>query len=185
MRCPGPPCTKGSDHCWQNNGKHYPLWPHHVRMLADHMQAGKPLNGHDDVPEEFRRPVRDAEREREEREQKERDKLRKRKQRDSDGSGVGIMANRCLRCVTGSGIPPSLPRSPSPVFPTSPLIRLNLLREDAVREYSAWHRGQVGTEEQKQHYDAARELTLKEYYDLNILIPDKKSCTVSTSSMEY
>jgi len=138
------------------------------------MQAGKPLNGHDDVPEEFRRPVRDAEREREEREQKERDKLRKRKRRDSDGSGVGIIANRCLRCVTGSGIPPSLPRSPSPVFPTSPLIRLNLPREDAVREYSAWHRGQVGTEEQKQHYDAARELTLKEYYDLNILIPDKK-----------
>ena len=25
MRCPGPPCTKGSDHCWQNDGKHYPL----------------------------------------------------------------------------------------------------------------------------------------------------------------
>jgi hypothetical protein len=69
---PGPPCRKGSDHCWQNDGKHFPLWPHHVRMLADHMQAGKPLNGHDDVPEEFRRLVRDAEREREEREQKER-----------------------------------------------------------------------------------------------------------------
>ena len=36
-------------------------------MLAEHMQVGKPLNGHDDVLEEFRRVVRDAEREREER----------------------------------------------------------------------------------------------------------------------
>jgi hypothetical protein len=172
MRCPGPPCTKGSDHCWQNDGKHFPLWPHHVRMLADHMQAGKPLNGHDDVPEEFRRLVRDAEREREEREQK--DKTRKRKRRDSDGSGAGIMVNQCLRCVTGSGIPPSIPRSPSLVFPTSPLIQLDLPREAAVREYSAGHQSQVGTEEQKHHYDAARELTLKECYDLNMLTTNKK-----------
>ena len=174
MRCPGPPCTKASDHCWQNDGKHYPLWPHHVRMLADHMQEGKPLNGHDDVPEEFRRIVRDAEREREERVQKERDKTRKRRRRDSDGSAAGGMANPCLRCITGNGITPSIPHSPSLVFPTSPLIRLDLPREDAVREYSAWHQGQVGTEEQKKHYDTARELTLKECYDLNILTTNKK-----------
>lgn len=73
MRCPGRPCTKG-DHCWQNEGKHYQLQPHHVRMLADHLLAGKILNGHDDVPENFRRLVLDDEREREEREQKEREK---------------------------------------------------------------------------------------------------------------
>ena len=101
--------------------------------------------------------VRDAEREREEREQK--DKTRKRKRRDSDGSSAGIMVNQCLRCVEGSGILPNLPRSPSLVFPTPPLIRLDLPREDAVREYSAWHQSQVGTEEQKDHYDVARELT--------------------------
>lgn len=56
MRCPGRPCTKG-DHCWQFEGKHHPLQPHHVRMLADHLQVGKVLNGHDDVPDNFRRLV--------------------------------------------------------------------------------------------------------------------------------
>jgi hypothetical protein len=63
MRCPGPPCRKGG-HCWIH-GKHHPLHPHHVRLkiLADHLQAGKPLNGYDDVPETFRRLVLDDERE--------------------------------------------------------------------------------------------------------------------------
>lgn len=139
MCCPGPPCRKGSDHCWQNDGKHFPLWPHHVRMLADHLQAEKPLNGHDDVREEFRRLVRDAEREREEREQKERDTTRKRRRRNSDGSAAGIMANQCHRCVAGSGVVANLPISPSIVFLTTPLIRLDLPREVAVGEYSAWH----------------------------------------------
>ncbi|KAK4245795.1 hypothetical protein C7999DRAFT_42690 [Corynascus novoguineensis] len=144
-------------------------------MLADHMQAGKPLNGHDD----------DAEREREEREHKERAKTRKRRRRDSDGSVAGgtcIMANQCHRCVAGSGVAPNLPTSPSIVFPTSPsivfptspLIQLDLPREVAVREYSAWHQDQVCTDEQKQHYDAARELTLKQCYDLNILTINPK-----------
>ncbi|KAK1722921.1 uncharacterized protein BDZ83DRAFT_409201 [Colletotrichum acutatum] len=76
MRCPGRPCTKG-DHCWQHDGKHYRLLPHHVRMLADHLQAGRPLNGHDDVPDEFRRLVQEDERERDEREQRDREDHRR------------------------------------------------------------------------------------------------------------
>jgi hypothetical protein len=142
-------------------------------MLAEHMQAGKPLNGHDDVPEEFRRLVRDAEREREEREQKEREKSRKRRRRDSDGSVAGVLANQCHRCGAGSGVAPNVPPSPSIVFPNSPLARLNVPREDAVKAYSAWHQAQVCTEEQKQHYDAARELTLARCYDLNMLTINK------------
>ena len=173
MRCPGPPCTKGSDHCWQNDGKHYPLWPHHVRMLAEHMQAGKPLNGHDDVPEEFRRLVRDAEREREEREQKEREKTRKRRRRSSDGSAASILANKCHRCGPRSGVAPDISTSPTIVFPNSPLAQLNIPREEAVKAYSAWHQAQVCTEEQKKHYNTAQELTLSRCYDLNMLTINK------------
>lgn len=105
MRCPGRPCTKG-DHCWQNEGKHYQLQPHHVRMLADHLQAGRALNGHDDVPDNFRRLVLDDEREREEREQKERDKqrdkeqYRKRRRRDCDGSSAGLTGVHCHHCAS-------------------------------------------------------------------------------------
>ncbi|KAK4139206.1 uncharacterized protein C8A04DRAFT_40902 [Dichotomopilus funicola] len=131
MRCPGPPCTKGSDHCWQHDGKHYPLWPHHVRMLAEHMR------------------------------------------RDSDGSAAGILSNQCHRCGPGSGAAPNIPASPNIVFPNSPLARLNVPREGAVKAYSAWHQAQVCTEEQKQHYNAARELTLAQCYDLNMLTINK------------
>jgi hypothetical protein len=96
---------------------------------------------------------------REEREQKEREKTRKRRRRDSDGSAAGILVNQYHRCGTGSGVAPNIPPSPNIVFPTSPLARLNIPREDAVKAYSAWHQAQVCTEEQKQHYDAARQLT--------------------------
>ena len=40
-------------------------------MLADHLQAGNPLNGHDDVPDNFRQLLLDEEKEREERERNE------------------------------------------------------------------------------------------------------------------
>lgn len=46
-----------------------------MRMLADHLLAGKDLNGHDDVLDNFRRLVLDDEREREGREVKEREKM--------------------------------------------------------------------------------------------------------------
>ncbi|KZL80244.1 hypothetical protein CI238_13294 [Colletotrichum incanum] len=124
MRCTGPPCTKG-DHCWQSEGKHHRLLPHYVRMLADHLQAGRPLNGHDDVPDEFRRLVLEDEREREQRE--ERDK--------------------------------------------SPF---DLPRDDAVRAYTTWQQLQVGSEEQKEHYRTAQELTLAQGYDLNMLAANQE-----------
>lgn len=45
--------------------------PHHVRILADYLLAGKDLNGYDDVLDNFRRLVLDDEHEQEERELKE------------------------------------------------------------------------------------------------------------------
>jgi hypothetical protein len=106
-------------------------------MLADHLQAGKILNGHDDVPENFRRLVMDNDREREVREQKQRDKERKRKRRDSVGSSAGLTAIHCHRYATGcTAIATS--SSPILVFPTSPLMEFGFPREDAVRVYSAW-----------------------------------------------
>ncbi|KAK2020576.1 hypothetical protein LX32DRAFT_716414 [Colletotrichum zoysiae] len=36
----------------QSEGKHHRLLPHHVKMLADHLQAGRPLNGYD-VPRDI------------------------------------------------------------------------------------------------------------------------------------
>ncbi|KAH7119412.1 hypothetical protein B0J13DRAFT_532507 [Dactylonectria estremocensis] len=143
-------------------------------MLADHLQSGKVLNGHDDVPDNFRRLVLDDERDRQEREQKEREKQRekeqrrKRRRRDSDGSSVGITAVHCHRCATGDLDTPQM------VFPTSPLLEFDLSREDAVTAYSVWQRSQVSTEEQKKSYDSAQELTLAHCFDLDMLASNQE-----------
>ncbi|KAL0930260.1 uncharacterized protein CTRU02_214335 [Colletotrichum truncatum] len=178
MRCPDRSCTKG-DHCWQYEGKHYRLLPHHIRMLADHLQAGRVLNGHDDVPDEFRRLVMADAREQEEREQKELEKLRKpkRRRRYSDDSSSSLAAVRCHRCALlpgDPGIGTSAPSTPQMVFSSSSLPGCGLFREDAVRAYTVWQQSQVSTEEQKEHYDAVQELTLAHCYDLDMLAANQK-----------
>lgn len=136
MRCPGRPCTKG-DHCWISEGKHFPLRPHHIRIIADHLQAGRPFNGHEDVPEEFHRLVIADEREQEERQQKERDRARrsKRRRRDSDGSSAGMRTVLCHRCTLPNINTTNVPPTPRLVFPTSPIVYSDLSREDIVRTY--------------------------------------------------
>lgn len=111
MRCLGPPCTKG-DHCWQNEGRYYRLQPHHVRLLAEYLQQGKPLEGHDDVPEEYRRLVKADDRQWDERQRKqqERQRRRKRRRRCSDASSASSVHDK--------------PSTPVINFPTSPLIGL-------------------------------------------------------------
>lgn len=161
MRCPGRPCTKG-DHCWQHEGMHYPLRPHHVRMLADHIQAGKPLNGHDDVPEEFRRLVVDDQREQEERQRRERDKTQNRKRRRRE-------SNDSLSIATGS----CHHDTPDMAFPTSPL-ELDLSNDDAIRAYSVWHRTRVSSE-QKGYYDEIEALTLANCFTLDMIASNQNN----------
>lgn len=169
MRCPGLPCTKG-DHCWQFESKHYQLHPHHVRMLADHLQAGKPLNGHEDVPETFRRLVLDDERDREAREEKEREereKQRRRKRRRRDSDSTMTIHCHSQQCTSGGRATPEL------VFPTTPLMGFNEPREDLVRAYSVWQRCQV-SEEQKGFYEQMQHLTLHHGYDLDMIVSNQE-----------
>lgn len=133
MECGDQLCTKGSDHCWRHEGKHYPLLPHHVRILVEHLRTGKSLKGHDDVPDDFRRLVQDDDRQREERELKERDKLqsRKRKRRDSDSSSHGMRMITCP-CAPVHGTASNTLSTPRMVFPTSPIVELNLPRDEHI-----------------------------------------------------
>lgn len=168
MRCTGPPCTKG-DHCWQSEGKHHRLLPHHVRMLADHLQAGRPLNGHDDVPDEFRRLVPEDEREREQREEREKKSSRMRSRYDSDHPSEVVLV-QCRGCAAANGHP----ASPLLIFPSSPLPACDLPRDDAVKVYTSWQQSQTGSEEQKEHYGTAQELTLAQGYDLDMLAANQQ-----------
>lgn len=167
MRCPGLPCTKG-DHCWQYEGRHIPLYPHHIRMLADYLQAGKPWNGHDDVPETFRRLVLDDERDQKAREEEEREKERRRKRRRRDSDGA--MTIHCHSQLCDTGGPASTPEL---VFPTSPLMGFDERREDLVRAYSVWQRCQV-SEEQKGFYEQMQHLSLHHGIDLDMIVSNQK-----------
>lgn len=126
------------------------------------------MNGHDDVPDLFRQLVLADEREKEERQRKEREKLqsRKRRRRDSDSSHDMRMIH--CACAPDRGAASGAPLTPRMVFPTSPVVQLNLPRGEAVRVYNTWHCSQVTTE-QIQYYDDALDLTLKHCYDLNVL----------------
>ncbi|KAE9565849.1 hypothetical protein CGMCC3_g17975 [Colletotrichum fructicola] len=144
-----------------------------ITITATFYYAGRPLNGHEDVPDEFRRLVLEDERELEEREQreKERSSRRKRTRRDSDLSSSDVRFVQCHPCVGGASKTPASPRL---VFQSTPLQRMGLPREDAVRAYSTWQQSQVSTDEQKDHYAMARDLTLAHGYDLNMLAANQE-----------
>ena len=169
MRCTGPPCTKGT-HCWQNQGKHHRLLPHHMRMLAEHLQAGNTLNGHDDVPENFRQQILDEEREREERERKEREKDRDRQRRVTDETLFAVPYH-----PVAHGVASNNPTTPKMVYPTTPLVRLDMSSEAAVTAYSVWQRSQVSTDDQKAYYSLAEEVTIANGCTLD-LIASNQDC---------
>jgi hypothetical protein len=163
-------CTNGSDHCMDIDGKHLRLLPHHVGQLADHLQAGKPLNDYDDVPPELCRMIQDDARQREEMQQKERDRVqsRKRKRGDSSGSSRGMTMIHC-QCALSHAPSSNSPSTPRMVFPTSPVVELSLPKDEAVKEYTKWQRSRVAAEDWKQNYDRAQELTLSHGYSLNVI----------------
>ena len=56
----------------------------------------------------------------------------------------------------------------------SPVVGLNLPRDDVVRAYNEWQRSQVSTAEQKEYYNMAQDLTLAHCYDLNMLATNQE-----------
>jgi hypothetical protein len=131
-------CTNGSNYYVDLDGKHLRVLPHYVGILVDHLQAGNPLKGYNDLPPEFRRLVHNDTRQREEREERERKTIRSHKRRrGSDSSIQGLRIIQCPYAPTHSS-PSNAPSTPRMVFPTSPVIKLNLPREETVKKYKSW-----------------------------------------------
>ncbi|ENH67180.1 hypothetical protein FOC1_g10000326, partial [Fusarium oxysporum f. sp. cubense race 1] len=139
--------------------------PHHVKMLADHLQGGEKLDRHDDVPNEFRRLAMYDERDWEERERDARSQAAAARlgRRDSFGEPTGVTVVHCPQNT------PSSPSTPRVAFPTTPLVKYDLPREAAPIAYSVWQRSQVGIEEHREHYTAVQELSLAHCIDLDII----------------
>lgn len=109
------------------------------------------------------------EREREQREGREKRKSRKRSHLGSDHLSEVVLV-QCRGCATANGHP----ASPLLVFQSSPLPACDLPKDDAVRAYTTWQQSQVGSEEQKEHYGTAQDLTLAQGYDLDMLAANQK-----------
>ncbi|KAL7783426.1 hypothetical protein V8C37DRAFT_413728 [Trichoderma ceciliae] len=138
-------------------GKHHQLHPYYIRMLADYLQAGKPLNGYDDVLETFHRL----------KEREEREKQRRRKRRRQDLGDIMAIDCHSQHCVSGGAV-----STPELVFPTTPLIGFDERREDLVRAYGVWQRCQV-SEEQKGFYEQMQYLTLHHGIDLDMIVSNQ------------
>lgn len=146
-----------------------------MRMLADHLQSGGVLNGHNDVPENFRQRIFDEEREWEERKRREGEKEHKRRRRDSSGSLTILPCQQCAHSVSVA-----TPSTPKMVFPTSPLFSFDMPREVVIAAYSGWQRSQSKSSEQKAYYDLIEELTIAKGYTL-----DMNACNQERMCMFY
>ena len=64
MRYPGSPYQNAGHYCWLDpkyRYKHYKLYPYHLSNLIKHVQEGKDLECHANLPREFRDQIREEE----------------------------------------------------------------------------------------------------------------------------
>ncbi|PTB40418.1 hypothetical protein M441DRAFT_48259 [Trichoderma asperellum CBS 433.97] len=165
MRCSGPPCKNG-DHCWQYEGRHIRLFPHHIDILVDHLHAGRTLNGHHDVPETFRRLVLADERQQKEREEKQREKDQQRKRNRQGSDGVSTSLCHPHQCSYGGRSTPEV------VFPASPLLSLGEPRRDLLKAYDVWQIYQASDDEES--YLCIQHLNLERKYDLEMIVSNQQ-----------
>lgn len=167
LRCPGAPCDRGP-YCWLDSDmkKHYKLMGHHLRSLVKFVQRGGKLETHDDVPQDIRTQLYTEE---------QHNLNRKRKQQGSDSfpaSHSPMIINNYIPVHPGQA-PVGSNRAThlmdcSSSQPLSPL-HIPGLRDDAVRAYCEWHCSKVRSQNQKQQYELARELTLERGFDLELI----------------
>ncbi|KAF4960439.1 hypothetical protein FSARC_10479 [Fusarium sarcochroum] len=131
-------------------------------MPIDQLSADELCNGQDDVAGEVDRFLRDNDERSEEKRGRPRKKTRGRKRQRQDSTG----SLACCTALTTS--------KPSVTFPESPLARFDLPREDMNAAYSTWQKGQVSTNEHREHYTQLEKLLTDRYYDLDMVMCNKE-----------
>jgi hypothetical protein len=156
MRCPGPPSNLGS-YCWINpeGKKHYKLKTHHFGDLIKHVEKGRALQTHDDVPNDIRQQLCNEEKQRRDR--------KSGKTALSPPSVPPININVLPGPAQQISLPASQNRAETSAQPPHATadVPLNIpgLRDVALRRYTEWHRSQVEDpmlkEEFRKAYNAA------------------------------
>jgi hypothetical protein len=172
MRCPSSSCHLGP-HCWQDphGKKHYGLRSHHVKRLISFVEKGAPLQSHEDVPDNFREELYMEERHRFESQQS-----RNNKMIGTPGSchPINIHFNG-MQSSPQSETSNTAAASAMLLAPNDQVIDdLNItgLRDEAVRDYSAWHEANVKDDNLKAQFRQICNVALANGLDLKLIYED-------------
>ncbi|OQE68824.1 hypothetical protein PENNAL_c0145G00226 [Penicillium nalgiovense] len=172
MRCPSS-CHLGP-HCWQDphGKKHYKLRSHQLKRLIAFVEKGGTLQSHEDVPDNFREELYMEERHRLESQQSQKNKM------------VGTPGSCQPININFNGMQSSPQRDTSNPTTASAMVLppndqvmedLNLtgLRDEAVKDYGAWHESNVGDENLKAQFRQACNVALANGLDLRLIHEDQ------------
>jgi hypothetical protein len=142
---------------------------HHLRSLVKFVQRGGKLETHSDIPEDIRTQLYAEE-------QQHLDRKRKRRHSDSSPAGhTPMIINNYIPVSPSPALSGGSKRSTLDVANGSarrPCLSILGLRDDAVAAYCEWHCSKVRSQDQKQHYGLARDLTLERGFDLDLIHED-------------
>ncbi|CAG7967828.1 unnamed protein product [Penicillium nalgiovense] len=173
MRCPSSSCHLGP-HCWQDphGKKHYKLRSHQLKRLIAFVEKGGALLSHEDVPNNFREELYMEERHRLESQQSQKNKT------------VGTPGSCQPININFNGMQSSPQQDTSNPTTASAMVLppndqvmedLNLtgLRDEAVKDYGAWHESNVGDENLKAQFRQACNVALANGLDLRLIHEDQ------------
>ncbi|KAH1972669.1 hypothetical protein KXV92_005592 [Aspergillus fumigatus] len=169
MRCSVPSCSDFGQWCWQDpkGRKHYRLRKPHLVKLTAHVDNGGKLDSHDDVPEDIRQALYlEAQQKLERASNKTNNQL---------ALNAPYPININLLPAQGTGTHESvIATSPPRPAPSSKRVKITGPRDAAVKEYCEWHEMQVTDEARKADWRKARDITLSNGLDLELVEEDQE-----------
>jgi hypothetical protein len=159
MRCPGPPCDLGP-HCWRDplGKKHYKLRTHQLKALIRHVEQGRELRSHADVPEDVRQQLYAEEQQSTERHR-----------RVSHNASAGQAPIHITNVLPG----PSQSTPTTVEVQAKPRLNVPGFLDAAVEEYSNWQQSRVMRQVQKDDIRSMCDMALEHGLDLQQLYDDQ------------
>jgi len=159
FRCPGPPCDL-KPWCWFDSQKsrRFELKSHHLRSLIRHKDSGKPLDTHDQVPEDLRQQIYKEERQSEEH-----------KQTNKTASSPRILPIQITNVLPSQTSGQVEPVSKAEVSP----VEFSGLRDENVQKYCEWQQSKVKNPALKAAFQKATDFVVEKGLDLELLHEDQ------------
>ncbi|CAG8393858.1 unnamed protein product [Penicillium salamii] len=173
MRCPSSSCHL-DPHCWQDphGKKHSKLRSHQLKHLIAFVEKGGALLSHEDVPDNFREELYMEERHRLKSQQSQKNKM---VDTPESCQPININFNRMQSSPQQDTSDPTT--ASAMVLPSNNQaiedLNLTRLRDEAVKDYGAWHKSNIGDENLKAQFRQAYNMALANGLDLRLIHKDQ------------